>query len=266
MAEASMSKTALVTGASAGIGLATAKALCAAGYTVYGTSRHPESVVDAGEIRYLPLELTDPESVERLAAMLPPLDVLINNAGSSQMGAIEETPVEKMRSLYETILFGNIRLIQRVLPGMRDRKSGLIVNISSLAELTPVPCSAVYASAKAALHTLGSGLRQELRPFGIRVVTVAPSFIRTDIVQERLYDEHSPYANMIKSAGSVRDASIASGSPPEVVAETIMKIIQKKNPAAFYPAGKSARLIAAAYRWLPERIREWAVRKRFGLQ
>ncbi|NLI53805.1 MAG: SDR family oxidoreductase [Clostridiales bacterium] len=262
-----MHKTALVTGASSGIGLATARALHAAGYTVYGTSRNPDAGNPEYEgIRYLPLELTDPGSIERLAAMLPPLDVLVNNAGSSQMGAIEETPSEKILELYETLLFGNIRLIQRVLPGMRARGRGWIVNVSSLAELMPVPCSAVYASAKAALHMLGTGLRQELRPFGIRVVTVAPSFIKTSIVQERLHCDNSPYSDMIQSAGRIRDAEIASGSPPEAVAEKIVKIVGMKNPSSFYPAGKKATLLAIASKWLPERLREWAVRKRFRLR
>ncbi len=263
-----MNKTALVTGASGGIGLATAKALLRAGYTVYGTSRNPGAVskADTKDIKFLPLQLTDEGSVERLAAMMPPLDVLVNNVGASQMGAIEEVPLEKIRALYEMILFGNIRLIQCVLPGMRKQGRGLIINVSSLAELTPVPCSAVYASAKAALHVLSNGLRQELRPFGIHVVTVAPSFIRTPIYQERLAHEGSPYADMVHNAGSVRDASIASGSPPEAVAKAIMKIVGRKNPAAFYPAGKNAELLTMAHQWLPERLREWAIRKRFRLQ
>ncbi|MCL2044674.1 MAG: SDR family NAD(P)-dependent oxidoreductase [Treponema sp.] len=260
-------KTALVTGASGGIGLATAVALSQAGYKVYGTSRNPTEVKrpEAQGIEFLPLELSDKDSIKALAAKLPPLDVLVNNAGSSLMGTVEETPLKKMRALYDMIFFGNVRLIRHVLPKMRERGQGLIINISSLAELMPVPCAAVYASAKAALHTLGNGLRHELRPFGIHVVTVAPSFVKTDIYQERLICEGSIYADMIKSAGNVRDAGIRTGCPPEDVAKTILKIIKKKNPASFYPAGKKSGLLSFAFRWLPEKMRERAVQKRFNL-
>ena len=260
-------KTVLVTGASGGIGLATARALSQAGYRVFGTSRNPEGVKspEAEGITFLPLELGDEGSIKALAAKLPPLDLLINNAGSSLMGSIEETPLQKMRSLYDMIFFGNVRLIQYVLPQMRERRQGLIINISSLAELMPVPCASVYASAKAALHTLGNGLRHELKPFDIHVVTVAPSFVKTDIYQERLIQEGSVYADMIQFAGMVRDAGIRTGCPPEDVAKIILKIIKKKNPASFYPAGKKSGLLTFAYRWLPEKMRERAVQKRFNL-
>lgn len=260
-------KTALVTGASSGIGLATAKALAKAGYTVYGTSRNPGALTgpDFEGIRFLPLDLTDKTSIESLILALEPLDVLVNNAGSSLMSAVEETPIDTIRELYELLLFGSIRLMQGVLPMMRERGSGIIVNVTSFAEVTPVPCSAVYASAKAALHVLSNGLRQEVGPFGIRVVTVAPTFIRTPIIQERLCDERSAYAAMIRSAGEVRDKNIKKGSPPEVVAEKILTIINKKHPASFYAAGKRAFALQTMHLLLPERIQEATVRRLFHL-
>ena len=261
-----MGKTALVTGASSGIGKATALALRKAGYTVFGTSRKPENV--GGEldgIRFLPLELLDAESIDTLVSQLPALDVLITCAASSLMSAVENTPVSKIKELFELIVFGNLRLIQGVLPAMRAAGHGLIVNISSYAAVTPVPCSAIYAGAKAALHVVSNGLRQEVRPFGIRVVTVAPTFIKTPIYQERLCDDSDAYGNMIKAVGAIRDQNIASGTDPEIVAKKILNIMKKKNPASFYPVGKNALTLSIMQRVVPEAAREAIVRKRFGL-
>ena len=233
---------------------------------VYGTSRTPEKAAAALPcITFLPLELTDPDSIDRLITQLPALDVLVCSAASSLMSAVENTPIPKIKSLFDLIVFGNIHLIQGVLPAMRKAGHGLIINISSYAEVTPVPCSAVYAGAKAALHVLSNGLRQEVRPFGIRVVTVAPTFIKTPIVQERISDASDIYADMIKAAGTVRDQNIASGSSPDDVAKKILQITKKKNPRSFYPVGKNALLLCVMQRILPEAAREAIIRKRFGL-
>jgi len=258
--------TALVTGASSGIGLAVARALQKAGFTVIGASRDPGAAAAAvPEFQFLPLDLTDEPSVRALIAELPPLDLLVNCAGASLMSAIEETPMTTVRRLYELLLFGNIQLIRGVLPGMRARGGGLVINVGSLTEYTPAPGTSVYASAKAALHALSTALRQELGPFDIRMVTVAPSFIRTPIAQERLIIEGSPYEKIVRNSGAERDASIESGSPPETVAKVIVKIAGKRRPASFYAAGKNAWLISAAHRFLPEALREAAIRRRFSM-
>lgn len=257
--------TALVTGASGGIGLATARALQKAGYTVLCTSRDPDKAETAlPEFQFLPLDLTKEPSIRAFIDGLPPVDLLVNNAGASLMSAIEETPLPTVRQLYELLLFGNIQLIQGVLPGMRERGGGLIICVGSLTEYTPAPGTSIYASAKAALHALSTALRQELRPFGIRMVTVAPAFVRTPIAQERLIFEGSPYAEIMQSSGLARDASIADGSSPESVAKVIVKIAGKRRPASFYAAGKNARLISAARRFLPEALRESVIRRKFS--
>lgn len=256
--------TALVTGASSGIGLATAIALQKAGYNVICASRSPSAVP---EFQFMQLDLTDEDSVMTLAAELPPLDLLVNNAGASLMSALEETPLTTVRKLYDLLFFGNLALIQNVLPNMRSKGGGLIINVGSLTEYVPAPGTAVYASAKAALHALSTALRQELDPFGIRMVTVAPSFIHTPIAQERLVFDGSPYENIIRNSGAERDASIAAGSPPEAVAKVIMKIVKiadKRRPASFYAAGKNSRMLCAAHRFLPEALREAMIRRRFN--
>jgi len=257
--------TALVTGASSGIGLAAARALQAGGYTVIGTSREPDKAAAAvPDIRFLPLELTDEASVRALIAALPDIDLLVCSAGASLMSAFEETPMDLIRRMFELLLFGELLLMHGVTPGMRARGGGCIINIGSLTEYTPAPGTTVYAAAKAALRAFSTALRQEVRPFGIRVVTVAPSFVRTPIVQYRPITVGSPYAEMLRRSGAARDASIASGGPPEDVAKVIVKIAGRRHPASFYAAGKNARLISAAYRLLPEAIREAAIRRKFG--
>ena len=259
--------TALVTGASSGIGLAAARALKKAGYTVIGTSRDPDAAsVRVPEFDFLRLDMTEESSVKALCDSLPPLDLLVNNAGASLMSALEETPLLTIRRLYELLFFGNIQLIQGILPGMRARGGGLIINIGSLTEYTPAPGTSVYASAKAALHALSTALRQELGPFGIRVATVAPSYIHTPITQERLIYDNSPYMGLIRDSGVARDAGIESGSPPEEIARVIVKIAGKRHPASFYAAGKNARLLSAAHRFLPETLREAAIRRKFSKQ
>lgn len=261
-----MSGTALVTGAASGIGKALALALLNEGWTVLGTSRNPSSApADMAGIKFYPLDLTDEGSIDTLAGQLPALDLLVNCAGQSLMSAVEETPMTTLRALFELIVFGNIRLIQGVLPAMREAGHGLIVNIGSYAEMTPVPCSAAYAGAKSALRVISSGLRQEVRPFGVKVVTVAPTFVKTAIVQERLCPEASVYSEMIRKSGVVRDRSIDSGGSPEDAAKKIMKIIRKKNPAPFYPVGKNAFILDVMRRIFPEKLRERIIRGHFKI-
>ncbi|SHI12684.1 Short-chain dehydrogenase [Sporobacter termitidis DSM 10068] len=261
-----MTGTALVTGAASGIGKAAALALKSAGWEVIGTSRTPETVgADLAGTRFLRLDLMDENSIAALLGQVGTVDVLVNSAGASLMSAVEETPVAKIRGLFELIVFGNVRLMQGVLPGMRAAGRGLIINIGSYAEVTPVPCSSIYAGAKAALHVLSAGLRQEVRPFGVKIVTVAPTFIKTPIVQERFCAENSAYAGMIQKAGAVRDKNIDSGSSPDIVARQILKIVRAKNPASFYPVGKNARLFPVMQRILPERVREAVIRRHYHL-
>jgi short-subunit dehydrogenase len=259
---------ALVTGASRGIGRAIAEALLRSGAEVIGTSRDPASIPAADRldgVRWLALELRDPASIQKCAAAAGDVDVLINNAGGSQIGPVEELPLERMKSLFEMNLFGTIRLTQLVLPGMRARRSGSIISIASFAAVTPVPFLSSYAATKAALVAVFTGLRHEVAPWGIRVSVVAPFDVHTTIPLDVAYSRSSAYLASIERVHARRDQTLANGPDPSVIARAVMGILHARRPRLFVPAGHNAKVTAFLARHLPERIVLSSVRKRFGL-
>ena len=176
-------RVALVTGASSGIGEAAARALVGAGFTVYGTSRRATPGEKRGEVVFLPLDVTDDESaaaaVREVLDRSGRIDVLVNNAGLGVAGAAEESSVEQARALFETNVFGSIRMTRAVLPHMREQRSGRIINVSSIVGLIPVPYMALYASSKHALEGYSESVDHEVREHGVRVLLVEPGFTKT---------------------------------------------------------------------------------------
>lgn len=254
------SRTALVTGASRGIGSAIAAALARHGWDVVGTSRKP---ADVPGVRMAALDLADGASIEALAASMGDVDLIVHNAGGSQIGPIEDVPVEAMRALFEQNLFGAVRLTQLLLPRMRARGSGRILFMSSFAGVTPVPFLSIYAASKAALTAIGRGLRQEMRHDGIHVSVIAPFDIHTSIPLELGYRPDSPYLPSVRRVRDVRDRSLAEGPEPDVVADLVLKVIRKRRPRAFYPAGRRAGLQAFLLKHLPDPLVESIVRRMF---
>lgn len=162
--------TVLVTGGTSGIGAAVARALAARGDRVLATSRHPESIPATARIPgvdYLPLDLSDRDSVEALADRITDVDVLVNNAGESQSGPFEELPMEAIERLFRTNVFGAVRLSQLVLPHMRSRGHGRIVMVGSMLASFPLAHRSSYVAAKAAIRGFATAARQELSPFGV---------------------------------------------------------------------------------------------------
>ncbi len=262
-------KRALVTGASRGIGRAIAEALSRRGLEVIGTSRDPAAIPPDARIpgvRYLPLDLRDEKSISALAEMAGPIDVLVNNAGASQIGALEEVSLPMVRGLFEANLFGLLKLTQAVLPGMRGRRRGLIVNVASFAGVTPVPFLSVYAATKAALIALSRGLRHEVAPWGIRVAVVAPFDIHTAIPLEIGYEAGSAYAEALTRARAARDKGLAEAPGPEVVARKVLRILDAARPRLFNPVGRGAAATAFLIRHLPETLVESIVRGRYGVR
>ncbi len=257
-------KTALVTGASRGIGRAIARALAADGWQVLGTSRNPQGI-PVGErlagVRYLPLDLRDEASIDALAAQAGEVDLLINNAGQSQIGAIEEVPLEKMRGIFDANLFGALRLVQRILPSMRGRRAGAIVTIASMAALAPVPFISTYAASKAGLVAACRALRHEVAPWGITVAVVAPFDVRTTIPLEVCYTAGSAYLPTVGRAREIRDRHLAEALGPDVVAKAVMRVIRSRRPRFFTPAGRRARLSLFLIRHLPDAVIERIVRR-----
>src|SRR5881275_1207113 len=181
-------RVALVTGASSGIGEAAARALVGAGFTVYGTSRRATPGEKRGEVVFVPLDVTDDESVANAVREVLDrsgrIDVLVNNAGLGVAGAAEESSVEQAHALFETNLFGSIRMMRAVLPHMREQRSGRIINVSSVVGLIPVPYMALYASSKHALEGYSESVDHEVREHGVRVLLVEPGFTKTSFDQQ----------------------------------------------------------------------------------
>src|SRR5438045_3543147 len=237
------SSVAVVTGVSSGIGNATARALVARGYRVFGTARSEASIVPEKVERVL-LDVRDAASIRRgvdeVLAKAGHIDLLLNNAGGSLNGAFEETPLGQARDLFDLNFFGAVRMTQAVLPAMRARKSGRIVFISSVLGFLPGPFMGFYAASKHALEGLAESLDHETRTLGIRVALVEPSWTRTRIESSgataaRQLDDY------IVARGRVHEhvrKSVGAGDDPSLIAETVLEAATAKKPRLRYPVGK----------------------------
>jgi short-subunit dehydrogenase len=259
---------ALVTGASRGIGRAIAEALAKGGYSVLGTSRGAAALPGDQKVpgvQYLRLDLGDEESIDSLVKEAGEIEVLVNNAGGSQIGPIEEVPVEAMRRLFQQNLLGSVRLTQGLLPGMRARGRGRIIFISSYAGVTPVPFLSVYAATKAALTALARGLRQEVIRDNVHVSVIAPFDIHTDIPLDLRFRDDSPYKAALLRVKEVRDRSLAEAPEPSIVARKVLHVLSAAKPRAFYPVGKNANLQGFLLKHLPDQTVERIIRKLFRI-
>ena len=272
-------RTALVTGASSGIGADTARRLQALGYIVYGAARRTDRLqaLAADGIRPLAMDVTDDASmtsgVNRILEETGRIDILVNNAGYGSYGAIEDVPIDEARRQFEVNVFGLARLTQLVSPHMRTRGSGTIINISSIGGRLTTPLGGWYHATKYAVEALSDALRIELAPFGIDVVVVEPGAIRTawwPIAADHLEAtaEGSAYAAQIRAvAGAMRSKSNRRHySPPEVIARTVGKIVTARHPRTRYAVGFMARPLIAARRFLPDRAFDQLIGAAFGFR
>jgi short-subunit dehydrogenase len=260
--------TALVTGASRGIGKAVAAALAAGGWEVTGTCRKPARLRTEDKVpgvRYLPLDFSRKGTVEALLKKVKSVDVLVNNAGSSSIGPVEEAPMDRVRALFEDNFFGAVRLTQSYLAGMRSRGKGAVIFIGSMAGEAPRPFSAFYAASKGALRSFAECLRMEVRGYGIHVSLVAPWSIATTLAQEDQVKKSSPYAAAVQRVKQARDHSMMSGPEPQVAADAVMDLLGSRRPRAFTSVGRHARLQAFFVRHLPRRVVEALSARRFKL-
>jgi len=232
-----MKKTILITGASRGIGLATATLLTQQGYTVFGTSRQPQSTTLNG-FTLLQLDVCDEASVQRcvqtVITQARHIDVLINNAGHSLTGAVEEATAEDAHKLFDTNFFGVIRMTNACLPHMRQAGSGHIINISSLAGIVGVPYLGIYAASKHALEGYSTSLRYELRQFGIYVSLIQPGDIHTDIIATPHSNPVTDYDGIRERVSAIHDTNVRNGPPPEKVARVIVRAVESRIPCLRY--------------------------------
>jgi short-subunit dehydrogenase len=261
---------AVVTGVSTGIGNATARALVARGYRVFGTARSATSAVPAQVERVL-LDVRDGVSIEagvrQVLAKAGRIDLLVNNAGGSMMGAVEETSVEQGQELFDLNFFGAVRMTQAVLPAMRAQRSGRIVFISSVVGFLPAPFMGFYAASKHALEGLAESLDHETRALGIRALLVEPGFTRTSIGDNRMTAASivDDYAAARTRAGDNVRASVSAGDDPQVVAQAVLEAATAGKPRLRYTAGKRAGVLSRLRRFLPATIFDSALRKQFRL-
>ena len=265
-----MKRTALVTGASSGIGRATAAALVARGYDVLGTSRRPESLTAeqrAAGVEYLALDLASEESVEALADRLAGVDVLVNNAGESQSGPFEELPGDALRRLFEVNVLGPVRLTQLALPGMRERGYGRVVMVGSMLASFPLAYRSSYVATKAALKGFSNGARHELSPFGVWLTTVEPGSINTGISERRTkyVAADSPHRRDFETMLAVLDRNERAGVAADRVAAVIVRAIETAKPRPHYAVGSNASFVFALRRVLPATLTERLVHRRHDL-
>jgi short-subunit dehydrogenase len=261
---------AIVTGATTGIGAATARALHTAGYRVFGTYRKLPATKVPG-VDYVACDVTNDPSVDaavrEVLAKAGRVDLLVNNAGVGLVGAAEESSLEQAKSIFDVNLFGAIRMTKAVLPLMRQQRSGRIVNISSMLGLIPSPFSALYASSKHALEGYSESLDHEVRASGIRVVLVEPAYTRTgfdsnSLVADQLNDH---YAAARANAEAVLRAVATTADSPDVVAEAVVTAATAATPRLRYTAGSVAKKVSLLRRFVPASAFDKSLRKQLQM-
>jgi NAD(P)-dependent dehydrogenase (short-subunit alcohol dehydrogenase family) len=266
---------AIVTGASSGIGAAAARRLNSLGYTVYAAARRLELMAPLAEVGIRPVrvDVTDEESltsfVEQVIAETGRVDVLVNNAGYGALGALEDVPMAEARRQFDVNLFGLARLIQLVVPYMREQRSGHIINISSIGGKIHVPLGSWYHATKFAVEGLSDTLRLELAPFGIHVVVIEPGAIDTEwhgVAAENLIATSAQGAYAGQAATVVRVLSAGGlASSPEVIAKAIGRAVTARRPRTRYAVGLGAKPAIYARRVLPDRVFDALVRLTFRI-
>ncbi len=266
-------KKIFLTGASAGIGLATAQALVKEGHEVWGTSRDINRLPQLAGLHSVRLDLTSPASIaEAWDAALQQagfFDVLINNAGSGHFGPAEFLPEETLRQQTQLLAFGPIELCQRALRSMRAEQRGLIINLTSLASRLPVPFNAAYNAAKAAMASFTMTMQLELGNSPIRIVDLQPGDISTDFNDSVIRDKPSEpeYQMRMEQAWRVVNRNMKAAPKPELVAARIARLINEKNPPPRVTVGDTFESVIAPmiFSLLPPRLRVWGLRRYYGI-
>jgi NAD(P)-dependent dehydrogenase (short-subunit alcohol dehydrogenase family) len=261
------SKVALVTGASSGIGEATAQRLATAGYKVYGTSRRG-APASQRSFEMLPLDVTSDASVEAAVKDVMRLegriDLLVNNAGFGVAPAgAEESSIEQARSIFETNFFGVVRMTRAVVPHMRRQGSGRIINIGSVLGFLPMPYGALYAATKHAIEGYSESLDHELRTRGIRVSIIEPAYTKTHFDANFLEPDAKidEYREVRAALGKTLTEVMAAADQPGVVADVVLKAANAARPKIRYTAGGLASRLRLLRRFAPTGVLDAGIRK-----
>lgn len=265
------SKVVLVTGGSSGLGLAICRFLHQKGCTVYGTSRNPDKVDE--EFHALRMDVTDEGSirqgVEKVLEAEGRIDVLVNNAGLGFNGAVEDASTQEIKKVFDTNIHGLLSVTRAVLPSMRERKDGLIINISSIAGAFGLPFRGVYSASKHAVEAFSESLSMEVKPFGVNVVIVQPGDFKTSINENRAVAQSSPNSPYKKWFEPINDQiieEVAHAGDPVEIGKAVWKIIQSRNPRLRYPVAKPLqKLSVKLHNLLPGRMFERILGNHYGL-
>ena len=267
-----MSKVILITGGSSGIGKSVGTFLTQKGFKVYGTSRNPVKI-KGHPFELVTLDVIEKESISKAINTVIKqegrIDVLINNAGMGITGSIEETPTSEMRKVFDTNFFGAIDVMKGVLPQMRKQRSGLIINVTSIAGYMGLPFRGVYSATKAALEIVTEATRMEVKNFGIEITNIAPGDFATNIASGRYHTpvfDDSPYQKNYQNNLDLMDTHVDSGGDPIEMAKAIYAIINTSNPKIHYKVGGFMEKFSIVLkRILPDKIYEKMLMNHFKL-
>ncbi|NND08073.1 MAG: SDR family oxidoreductase [Saprospiraceae bacterium] len=250
----------VVTGASSGIGSAIARHLAADGHAVYGTSR---SAQDQSSFSWLQVDVMDWDSITKAINQVVEkhghIDVLINNAGIGMISSLEEAPFENIDQVIDTNFNGLLRMIKAILPQMRERRSGKIINISSIAGLMGLPYRSIYSASKFAVEGLTEALRTEVKKFGVQVCTLQPGSINTNIKEKRVshLPKDSVYNPELMEAEKLMNEEVANGIEADAVAEEVARLISTKRLRSKYVVARPfQKTVTLLKRWLPPSVFE----------
>ena len=233
--------------------------------------RKPNETERLKDVELVRLDVRDDESVraclETVISQAGRVDALVNNAGYTLIGSLEETSIEEARELFETNFFGVLRVSQAVLPMMRKQGFGRIVNIGSVVGFLPAPYQGIYAASKHALEGYSESLDHEVRQFGIRVSVVEPGFTRTNIARNGQLARQllAPYADQRNRVVDAVRQSIANGSDPGTVTSVVLEALRSRSPRLRYLAGREARFISALRKFAPDKFFDDGLRRQFKL-
>ncbi|MGI8754820.1 MAG: SDR family oxidoreductase [Acidimicrobiales bacterium] len=261
----------LVTGAGTGIGRATCEVLSAHGHVVVATARRPEVLDDLDVALRLALDVTSDESVATCVAEATaegPIAVLVNNAGVTQSGPLEGYPMAATQRCFDTNVFGPLRMIQALVPFMRERGSGLVINVTSVQGRVATPLAGIYCGTKHALDAVSEALAFEVGHFGVRVVIIEPGYIAPGMKGAERHDDHGTPYEELRRQWSGTDATLVGpeGRPgPELVGEAIARAINDPTTPLRVPVGADAEMVLAARRELGDAEFTTAMRDLLGI-
>lgn len=267
------SKVVLITGGSSGIGKSIGTYLKSKGHIVYGTTRSKAKYPDFDSFVLLELDVRNAETIAAAVAELIALegrvDVLVNNAGVGITGPIEETPHEEIANAFAINFHGPIAVAKSVLPQMRKQRSGLIINITSIAGFMGLPYRGIYSATKSALEIVTEAMRMEVKDFGVKITNLAPGDFATNIAAGRFHvtaNKESPYYEKYNSTLENINESVAHGENPVQVALAVEKIISSKSPKVSYKVGAiSQRFSILLKKMLPQKVFEKLLLKHYKL-